>query len=62
MVNVFGRLATLTTAVVVGSSIFYSAAYIDSSPKQSETVGSYRDIQTRGPLGLAGQASASVCL
>jgi hypothetical protein len=37
MVNAFGRLATLATAVVVGSSIFYSAAYLHSPPMQGET-------------------------
>jgi ketosteroid isomerase-like protein len=36
MVNAFGRLATLATAVVVGSSIFYSAAYLHSPPMQGE--------------------------
>jgi hypothetical protein len=35
--NAFGRLATLATAVVVGSSIFYSAAYLHSPPMQGET-------------------------
>ena len=36
MVNASGRLITLATAVVVGNSIFCSAAYIDSPPMQSE--------------------------
>ena len=36
MVNAFGRLATLATAVVVGSSILYSAAYLHSPPMQGE--------------------------
>src|ERR1700746_1862639 len=36
MVNVFGKLATLATAVVVGSSIFYSASYLHSPPMQGE--------------------------
>jgi ketosteroid isomerase-like protein len=35
MVNAFGRLAKLTTAAAVGSSILSSAAYINSSPTQS---------------------------
>jgi len=37
MVNAFIRLATLATAVVVGTSIFYPAAYLHSPPMQTET-------------------------
>jgi ketosteroid isomerase-like protein len=36
MVNAIGRLTTLATAFAVGSSIFCSAAYLDTSPMQSE--------------------------
>jgi uncharacterized protein (TIGR02246 family) len=36
MVRALGRLATLTTAALVGSSIFCSAAYVDSPPIQSK--------------------------
>lgn len=35
MVNAFGRFATLATAAAVGSGILCPAAYIDSSPMQS---------------------------
>lgn len=37
MVNAFGRLATLATAIVVGSSLFYPPAYIHSPAMQSQT-------------------------
>jgi ketosteroid isomerase-like protein len=37
MVREFGRLASLMTAVVVGSSIFHSAAYTYSPLMQTET-------------------------
>ena len=36
MVNAIGRLTMLATAFAVGSSIFCSAAYLDTPPMQSE--------------------------
>ena len=37
MVNAFGRSATFAIAVVVGSGVFYSPAYMHSPPMQTET-------------------------
>jgi uncharacterized protein (TIGR02246 family) len=37
MVNAFGTLATLATAIVIGGSMFYQPAYIHSTAIQSQT-------------------------
>jgi ketosteroid isomerase-like protein len=44
MVNALGRLATLSTAIVVGGSMFYSPAHIHSPAMQSQTSVSERSV------------------
>jgi hypothetical protein len=41
MVNAFGRLTTLTAAIVAGNGIFCSAAYLGPPPIQ--TAASFRE-------------------
>lgn len=44
MVNALGRLATLSTTIVVGGSMFYSPAHIYSPAMQSQTSVSERSV------------------